>query len=215
MEHALVDQVLPRMIAQRGEMVVHGAAARIDGRLALFLGDSGQGKSTLAAALHRAGHAVLSDDCVLLRPGNKGVALLPTYPSLRLLPDSLQHLYPVEEPTASMADYSSKRRLALPFTNTDGAALAALFLLESLGRASGPCEVVPISPATVCLQLTRQSFLVDPSDLSNAGSALARNAGIADSLPAFALRYSRNFAQLPEVVHAIASRLAQLPVVEA
>jgi hypothetical protein len=46
--------------------VVHASAAVVDGRGLLLSGASGSGKSTLAIGLGLAGHAMISDDCVLV-----------------------------------------------------------------------------------------------------------------------------------------------------
>ena len=48
LEHLLADQVLPRCLAQRGELVAHAAGIAFGRDIALFVGESGRGKSTLA-----------------------------------------------------------------------------------------------------------------------------------------------------------------------
>src|SRR5690606_19444533 len=130
-EHMLVDQVLPRLLAQLGHLLVHGSALRIDGRGALFIGPSGRGKSTLAGLMQRQGHTVLSDDCILLVADGERFQALPTYPSLRLNIDSLAALFPVSPDTVSVAAYSEKRRLPMttPGNLVDGMPVDALYLL--------------------------------------------------------------------------------------
>lgn len=51
----------------RGAVVFHASAVAVDGRAVAFLGRSGAGKSTAAAACHAAGHTVASDDAVVVR----------------------------------------------------------------------------------------------------------------------------------------------------
>jgi HPr Serine kinase C-terminal domain len=46
----------------RHELVLHASAVRVGGRALAFVGASGMGKSTLAAALCREGHELVSDD---------------------------------------------------------------------------------------------------------------------------------------------------------
>src|SRR5262245_35532677 len=67
-EHLVVDQVLPRVLAQRGRLVLHaGCVVTARGAVA-FLGDSGAGKSTLCASFARAGDGlVLGDDGIVVR----------------------------------------------------------------------------------------------------------------------------------------------------
>jgi hypothetical protein len=52
--------------AAAGDVMLHAAAVEIDGRAIIFTGDGGDGKTTLGAGFHRAGHRLLSDDTVRL-----------------------------------------------------------------------------------------------------------------------------------------------------
>jgi hypothetical protein len=60
------------MIAPMGGVVfLHAAAVAIGGRLTLLVGDSGAGKSTVAAHLLVRGHRVLGDDLVRFAPDSR------------------------------------------------------------------------------------------------------------------------------------------------
>ena len=50
--------------AAAGDLMLHAAAVDVDGRAIIFTGDGGDGKTTLGAGFHRAGHRLLSDDTV-------------------------------------------------------------------------------------------------------------------------------------------------------
>lgn len=59
-------QALPLAATLRGLEVLHAAGVVVDGRAVLITGAAGAGKSSLAAALLRAGGQLLSDDAVAL-----------------------------------------------------------------------------------------------------------------------------------------------------
>lgn len=111
--HAILDQFLPRLLAGDGALMLHAAAVvGADGRALLILGETGCGKSTLCAALVRAGARLLTDDCVRVAVDAGGARAIPGYPGIRLLPDSLAALYGNDVPaTVPMADYTAKRRI--------------------------------------------------------------------------------------------------------
>ncbi len=50
LQHLLFDQILPRLIAHAGRLVLHASAVGASAGAILFLGGTGQGKSTLAAS---------------------------------------------------------------------------------------------------------------------------------------------------------------------
>jgi hypothetical protein len=69
-----LDEVLfQHRLAREGGFFVHSCAVRFPGGAALFCGVSGAGKTTMAGLLHRAGHLVLSDDRVAVRPRGRGL----------------------------------------------------------------------------------------------------------------------------------------------
>ncbi len=69
----LAAQALPLAATIRGLEVFHASGVVLDGRALLFSGPPGAGKSSLAAALVRAGARLLGDDAVALRLSNDSV----------------------------------------------------------------------------------------------------------------------------------------------
>ncbi len=73
----LVCYSLLTLLRRCGLYPLHGAGLACNGVGVLLVGDSGQGKSTLAAALLRSGWGLLSDDSLLLRHDGQAVEALP------------------------------------------------------------------------------------------------------------------------------------------
>lgn len=71
------------LMQQRGEVVLHASAVRVGDGAVLFCGESGAGKSTIAAALNKIGHAMVADDFCVLRFDQQGTA--------RVYPDGRRH----------------------------------------------------------------------------------------------------------------------------
>ena len=81
LRHILINQVIPRFLAEQGCLVIHASAVQLPtGKVVAFLGNSGFGKSTMAASFLREGGAVLADDCVLLRSEQTRVRLIGAFP---------------------------------------------------------------------------------------------------------------------------------------
>lgn len=213
LEHLLVDQILPRLLAQRGELLIHASALSIAGRHALFLGPGGWGKSTLAGLLQRRGHNVLSDDCVQLRREGGRFLAIPTYPSLRLYPDSLDAVFPDLAESTPVANYTEKRRVPMTPANDaeNGVPVDVLYLLGDPAEADGTIRITPLRPAEICLALIRHSFRLDLSDRAASAKQLERCSEIARSVPAFRLDYPRDYALHDELARVVTEHLAALP----
>lgn len=208
--HFLLDQVVPRLLAGEGNLVLH--AALLEGSEAFaVIGDTGAGKSTLAGHFYKRGHRLHGDDVTIVRPGALGHSARSLYPSLRLLPDSLSQLFPAAL-TAPMAEYSAKRRVeagsGLEFTRSEPN-LAAIFLIDS-SLAEPTVDIRRVSPAAACAALIENSFALDPSDTSEASVRMQQAALVADAVPVFELAYCRRFEVLDAVVDKVTELLTRI-----
>ena len=81
----LLGPVIVLALALRGTWSLHASAAIINNNLILLLGESGQGKSTLAGYLaNEAGWRLAADDILPVTMGADGVIAWPRFPQLKL-----------------------------------------------------------------------------------------------------------------------------------
>ncbi len=205
-EHLLIDQVLPRVLAWHGRVVLHAACVASTAGAIAFLGASGSGKSTLAAALARAGWALLGDDTILVRRDTKGgFEAVPTYTGLRLLPSALEQLAGGLA-TRSVAHTTAKRRVAVESSDI-ALASGPVFLREvhvlSGCATAGEVRLEPIRGLEAILALVRGSFQLHLDDSDRASEFFARIVTLADMVPLRRLSYPRRFHVLPHVIREI------------
>lgn len=210
LRHLLLDQVLPRVIAHHGRLVLHAGVFEINGAAIALAGESGHGKSTLVASLSEAGHPALSDDALIVTPEPGGCTCLPLYPTLRLWPDSVAGLALDTNGDQPTGGIPSKRRLPVP----KGMAAApinlpALFILEEEpGVRSVPrVTATLLSRREACIALLRASFQLDIGNPDTAARTLEQAALVAQRLPIFGLSYPREYSLLPEVHEVILEQL--------
>jgi hypothetical protein len=89
----LLGTVFAIICQRRGLLPLHACCVRVGPKAVAFAGDSGVGKSTLAAHLWARGHALLADDITVVDIGAPGGPMvLPSFPRLKLWRDALESL---------------------------------------------------------------------------------------------------------------------------
>jgi len=88
-EGFLLSYVAALVLHRRRALPLHASCVLVEGHAILISGPSGRGKSTLATAVARRGHTLLSDDITVIRFDPRGAALaVPGSPHPRLKTDS-------------------------------------------------------------------------------------------------------------------------------
>ncbi len=171
LRHLLLDQVLPLALSRSGRLVLHASAVHIPrlGSVA-FVGPTGCGKSTLAAALGLRGCQVVTDDCLVVDPGEKSgetaeSIAVPGYPGLRLWRDSAGGLGLERGAATRVAHYTAKRRLtsAVRF-RTSPSAIRALFVLGRRRRPTDPARTKPLGSRDRFMSLAPYTYVMDVKD---------------------------------------------------
>ena len=89
----LLGPVFGFILRLRGFTALHASAAVINGCAVAFVGRGGTGKSTIVASLARSGHRILTDDIAVLEEASGTFRIKPSYPHIRLWPDSVSLLF--------------------------------------------------------------------------------------------------------------------------
>ncbi|MEO5929563.1 MAG: hypothetical protein ABIR47_06500 [Candidatus Kapaibacterium sp.] len=147
------------LLHQRGMLVLHGSGVEVDGRAIGFLGDSGQGKSTTAAALIAAGHRLISDDLlpVSVDTNHRIASVAPGPTFLKLWPEAAGALG--HDPATLPGILSVKDKRMLKVDGGDGRRLLVLDRIYVLGGESAvPIELM--EPQETIIALTRHSYCV-------------------------------------------------------
>ncbi len=210
--HLFVDQALPLILARQGHLVLHGSAVDCFGAV-VFLGATGAGKSTIAAAFGRAGVPVLADDVSRVGRVEGRLHVWPAYAGVRVWPDALGRLGRPGR-TVRVADYTRKQRIGgnshdLVF----GARAAPLrrFYVLSPSQASGPRQVLiqPLSRREAAIELVKHSYLFDLTDGLVLAQHLDRVARELTAVPTSRIAYRRDLETLECLRTAIADDLGR------
>jgi hypothetical protein len=211
--HLLLDQVVPHILAMDGSLVLHASAVAVDEGAVAFAGPTGAGKSSLAASFASEGFLPLADDFVLLREHASGFLAVPSYPGLRLWPDSADLLAGQGYSLMPVAGNSDKQRLA-PRTVPQAPSPHPLLAIAELGHTAADeaaaVNLTRLSRRQGFISIFEQAFRVERSGRDRQLSELDRIARLAESTTVFGLRYPRNYERLAEVRSRILRALEDL-----
>lgn len=130
-----------------GAVLLHASAVVLGGKAIVFAGDSGSGKSTTAAILHRQGYPVISDDITEIASGGAIASL----PALRLWPDVVRALYGDDAAFPDRAPSWDKKLITVDAMEGEPRPIAAILFLDPR-RGPAP-RLEPLSAKEGWLQL--------------------------------------------------------------
>ena len=197
----LSGTVLGILLHQRGQVVLHASAVRVNGKAVLFCGASGTGKSTLAAALAQRGFPLVTDDfCAVTASGAGAVMVQPDGRSLKLWAQAIQKLDLAERRGAAVRDRLEKYFVEPAAVFSEPLPLAAVYALREARPPHRPGIERP-NVVDAALILRRNAYrpqlvnrMGQKADYFRAATTIANSAGI------FHLTRALNFDRMPEVI---------------
>jgi hypothetical protein len=212
----LVSQTLSCALLKQGIESLHATVVVVRGQAVAFLGDCGYGKSSLGAAFLRAGHAILTDDMLVLdMPGRHRPAVVahPGPPRIKLFPKIAHTFLGSRRKGARMNPGTTKLIIPLSAREHCGQAvpLRALYVLRPPAARRAPKHVAirSLTRRAACLALIANTFntiITDPARLARQFAWAARLAG---AVPVKSLSYPRRLTHIPAVLAAIQKDLAR------
>ena len=207
----LLNQAISFALVQQGMEPLHATTVIVDGEAIALLGDSGYGKSTLAASFLSAGHGLLTDDLLLLRPSRRGFEAYPGPPRIKLFPATARRLLRTVAEGVAMNAGTRKKIIPLQESQLAPLPLRAIYALAPPHetRGSRTVRIEPLAPREAFLALVANTFNRRIGHSTRLRRQVSANALLMGAVPVKKLSYPRSFARLPQVIDAI---LADCPV---
>lgn len=197
----IIGTVFGILLHQREQIVLHASAVRINGKAVLFCGNSGAGKSTIAAALVQRGYPLVTDDVCAVATMAEGVPMVyPDGRQLKLWAQSIERLDLAERRGDRVRDSLEKFYVEPEEALSEPLPLGAVYAL----REARPPHVSGIERPNVvdaALILRRNAYrpvmvsrMGQRAHYFHAATTIARVAGI------FYLTRPMDFAAMPDVL---------------
>ena len=161
-QHLYLNQVVPLALSKQGNLVFHASAVEVGGEGIAFIGESGRGKSTLAASFATCGFRFLTDDGLLVDSVDGEFRIMPSHPSIRLWEDSQHALVGKGAAMAPPVEFTSKGRFLagdrIAFCEQPRRLRRVYFLGD--GAQQG-VVFERMKPGEALIELVKHSFLLD------------------------------------------------------
>ena len=208
-ETYLLNQALSFALVKQGIEPLHATVVSVDGTAVGFLGGTGYGKSTLAAAFLRAGDRLLTDDALVLKKKGSGYLALPGPPRIKLYRGVARAFLGSKARGTQMNRGTAKLIVALNRRQRcmTPIPLRTLYAIVPSGSKSKRVTIRRLPPRQAFLKLLENTFnrtVVRPERLKRQFRLAAE---LARALPVRALSYPRTLAALPAVRDAILADL--------
>ncbi len=153
----LLGQALSFCLVARGIEPLHATSVAVDRGAVAFLGDSGLGKSTLAAALVAHGCRLVTDDVLAVSFEGDLAMAWPSLPRLKLTPESADAVFQGRR-ALPMNAFTSKMIFTLPREQHADQAVPLRALYIITGEASEAVTIRPVTGRAAMLAIVRHTF---------------------------------------------------------
>jgi hypothetical protein len=201
---SLFGSVVSYALLKLGIESLHATAIGTNDGAIGFVGDSGFGKSTLAASFLQAGWQLLTDDLLALKPRGNSLLVQPGLPKISLRREVADLLLGTSSPDAIVNPHLRKVVVPLEAARWSRRALPlqALYLLsppDSLRSNGSDVVLRPLSKREAFIALTTNVFNSFVPDEQRLKLHFAWAGQLAASVRVIELSYPRSFGMLPTV----------------
>lgn len=205
LRHALCGIVMAVTLYQKGRFVLHGSAINFNGQAIAFLGQSGEGKSSLAAAFYGQGYDLLTDDLVAVNLADTPPTLTTAGTPIKLHPD-MAKIVGIHQGGQPLPPPLPKHLFTLKHRTPAAAIpLQAIYVLHS----GAPLAIEPLSLQAAVSALTHHAGLhsmLPPQD----PSTFLHSTRLAQACPIFQLQRPRDLQQIPQVLETVRHHVQHL-----
>ncbi len=202
----LLGVVMAVLLYQRGLLVLHASAVALSDGVVAFLGEKGQGKSTMAATLYARGHTLIADDVVALDIGSSGKCIVrPGFPQFKLWPDAAAAALGDDPETLPRIHPQLEKRARLA-TDRFSQSLLPLKRIYLLSEGS-TLDIKPLQAQEALVQLISNSYVARFGNQLLQGAAASLHfhqcTTLVKNVPIYCLNRPRSLPLLVEIAQLV------------
>ena len=204
----LQANVLSFALLKMGMEPLHANAIVTDEGAIGFIGDSGYGKSTLAAHFIKSGFSLLTDDVLVIRKVGKSFYACPGTPRIKIFPEMAERF---GFPAAGVPMNPDTKKLIFPLstnqTRSQSVRLKCLYTLNppDIQDQSKQIRVRKLKKHEAALEIVKAAHNLVVKTSARFARQFLFATELAREIPVYSLSYPRDLKRLPEVQKIILS----------
>ena len=196
----ILSQGFGIILHQRGYIVLHGSAVKIDNQAIAFLGHSGIGKSTLTAALNERCFHLIADDVLAIKIDGDKYSVYPSFSRIKLYDDVIEHLkyypnsYTKVHPEFQKYNFKTGNNFSIK-----PVPIKTIFILEKNEKN----QIKLLKPQEKLIELAKNSYLKPIFKKTDKSHNLLQCTNLAKKTDIKKLEICHSFKKLNEIIKII------------
>lgn len=157
----LLGSCMGSILIQRGFMLLHGSCVTNGRHAVLITGDSGAGKSTMAAEFLKHGWKLITDDVTTVFDVETSPMVRSSYPSQKLWRDALEHYERPKEDVYSLFTTGGREKFGVDVTRFFHDGVSPLSMIVRLSAEPAGRGLYPMEGAAKIDQLMRNTYRIN------------------------------------------------------
>lgn len=201
--HILLGIAIAVILHQRGHVILHSSLVEVDGKAVGFLGNSGDGKSSMAMALYEHGYKLISDDLAVIDFNLADEIIVHQgFPQTKLWPDFAESIG-IDAGSMQLIQSDSIKRVRRLYDRFTEKALIPLHTLYILDF-DDEVDIVELKGHEALIGLVGYSYDINLSKMTdNLGRHMQQCKKIAEHISIKRLSRPYDLSEMPKIVQTI------------
>lgn len=185
------------LLHQRGFLTLHASCVATEAGAVAFMGESGSGKSVLAAALHSAGYGLIADDVTVVDSDATEPIVYPGYPHCHLMRDAAEYF----GHDADKVGHANAMQEKISLDVCQGFSIQPVVLRRVYVLAKGPdVRIQPLTGHRAVFELIRHSYWIRLMHDARPSSYFLQCGQLCEKVSVPVLYSPKSMIKLPELL---------------
>jgi hypothetical protein len=196
----ILSQGMGVLLQQRGYLVLHANSVKMDDAAVVFMGLSGNGKSTISLALNKKGYPLITDDILAIKLDNNDFQVFPSFPRIKVWEDMIKTLIKdtnnihLIHPESKKFSYSTEKKFY-----SESISIKKIYILENGDKN----EIINLNAQKSLLHLIENSYNFELFNNYDKSKNLFECANLIKKIPVCVLKTCHSINKINDLIRLV------------